>query len=114
MNVCVGADHVPTAAGADAGLPDVLRATLEACAYAIRGNLEQLDEVSGARIERLHLGGGMSRIGLLPQMLADVIDRPVELARSPETSAVGAAMLAFVALGQFDCRRAGVGDVRRP
>ncbi len=85
----------------DAGLPDVLRSTLEACAYAIRGNLEQLDEVAGARIERLHLGGGMSRIGLLPQLLADVIDRPVQLARSPETSAVGAAMLAFVAIGRF-------------
>jgi sugar (pentulose or hexulose) kinase len=85
----------------DAGLPEVLRSTVEACAYAIRSNLEQLDDASGARIERLHLGGGMSRIGLLPQLLADVIDRPVELAPSPETSAVGAAMLAFVAIGRF-------------
>jgi len=84
-----------------AGLADVLRSTLEACAFAVRGNLEQLDDVAKARIGQLQLGGGMSRIGLFPQMIADVIDRPVQLARSPETSSVGAAMLAFVALGQF-------------
>ncbi len=102
MNASVGAIAFPLPlVMSDAGLPDVLRSTLEACAYAIRGNLEQLDEVSGARVDQLHLGGGMSRIGLLPQMLADVIDRPVRLPRSPETSAVGAAMLAFVAIGRF-------------
>ena len=102
MNAGVGAIAFPLPlVMSDAGLPDVLRSTLEACAYAIRANLEQLDEVSGGHIEQLHLGGGMSRIGLLPQLLADVIDRPVRLARSPETSAVGAAMLAFVATGRF-------------
>jgi len=103
MNAGVGAIAFPLPlVMSDAGLPDVLRSTLEASAFAIRTNLEQLDEVSGARIERLHLGGGMSRIGLLPQMLADVIDRPVELARSPETTAVGAGMLAFAELGRFE------------
>jgi sugar (pentulose or hexulose) kinase len=102
MNAGTGAITFPLPiVMSDAGLPDVLRATLEACAFAVRANLEQLDEVSGARIDRLCLGGGMSRIGLLPQLVADVIDRPVQLARSPKTSAVGAAMLAFVALGRF-------------
>lgn len=84
-----------------AGLADVLRSMLEACAFAIRCNLEQLEEVAALQVQGLRFGGGMSRIGLLPQMLADVIDRPVPLARSPETSAVGAAMLAFVAIGRF-------------
>jgi ribulose kinase len=30
-----------------------------------------------------------------------VLDRPIEVARSPETTALGAAMLAFVALGVY-------------
>ena len=83
------------------GLGDVLRSTLETAAYAIRGNLEQLEAVSGATVARLHLGGGMSRIALFPRIVADVIDRPVELAVSPETSALGAAILAFTSLERF-------------
>jgi autoinducer 2 (AI-2) kinase len=80
---------------------DLLRATLEAAAYAIRANIEQLEEVSGRRIERLKLAGGMSRSALFAQILADVLDRPIEVARSPETTALGAAALAFVATGTY-------------
>jgi autoinducer 2 (AI-2) kinase len=80
---------------------DVLRATLESAAYAIRANVEQVEEVSAERIDVLRLGGGMSRSTLFAQMLADVLDRPIEVARSPETTALGAAMLAFVALGVY-------------
>ena len=83
------------------GLGDVLRSTIETAAYAVRSNLEQLESVSGTKVTRLHLGGGMSRIALFPQIVADVVDRPVELAASPETSALGAAMLAFTSLGRF-------------
>lgn len=75
---------------------DVLRSVLEAIAYASRANLEQLEEVSGSSIGRLHLGGGMSRDRFFAQILADVLDRPVVVAPSPETSALGAAALASV------------------
>ena len=78
---------------------DLLRSMLEATAYALRANLEQLESVSGTRVERLHVGGGMSRSQLFTQIVADVVDRPVEVARSAETSAVGAAALASVTLG---------------
>jgi autoinducer 2 (AI-2) kinase len=77
---------------------DVLRSVLEATAYALRANLEQLEAVSGMTVARLHLGGGMSRSELFAQIVADVVDRPIEVARSSETSAVGAAALASVAL----------------
>ena len=78
---------------------DLLRSVLEATAYALRANLEQLESVSHSRVGRLHIGGGMSRSDLFTQIVADVIDRPVEVARAPETSAVGAAALASAALG---------------
>jgi len=80
---------------------DMLRSALEAAAYAIRANLEQIEAVSSAAVARLALGGGMSRSALLAQILADVVDRPVDVARTPETSALGAAMLAFAAIGTY-------------
>ena len=80
---------------------DVLRSVLEATAYAIRANLEQLEEVNGTTIDTLRLGGGMSQSKLFAQIVADVLDRPVHVASTHHTTAVGAAMLSFVALGSF-------------
>lgn len=77
----------------------VLRSVLEATAYAVRGNIEQLEQVSGAPIALLSVGGGMSRSGIFVQIVADVIDRPVEVAAAPETSSLGAAALAAAAVG---------------
>lgn len=77
---------------------DLLRSVLESIAYAIRANIEQLEEVSGRSAGRVAIGGGMSR-GPLPRILADVLGRPIEVARAPETSAIGAAILAAVAVG---------------
>jgi autoinducer 2 (AI-2) kinase len=77
----------------------VLRSVLEATAYAIRANVEQLELVSGAPIASLAIGGGMSRSAAFAQIVADVIDRPVEVAAAPETTALGAALLATVAFG---------------
>ncbi len=77
---------------------DVLRAVLEGTAYALRANLEQLEEVCGSRIELLRLGGGMSRSPTFAQTLANVLDRQVEVARSPEVTAIGAAAMAGVAM----------------
>ena len=77
----------------------MLRSVIEAAAYAIRANLEQLDEIGGKRAARLRLGGGMSRSRAFAQIVADVIDRPVLVASTPETSALGAAAIAAPALG---------------
>jgi autoinducer 2 (AI-2) kinase len=84
-----------------AGRGDVLRATLEGIACAIRANLEQLETVSGVQAGHLELGGGMSRSPLFARIVADLIDRPVRVAAHPETSAVGAAVLAAVATGLY-------------
>lgn len=81
------------------GRAHLLRSVLEATAYAVRANMEQLEEVSGARIASLAIGGGMSRSHDFCQIVTDVIDRPLAVAAVPETSAVGAAALAAVAVG---------------
>jgi autoinducer 2 (AI-2) kinase len=78
---------------------DVLRATLEGIACAIRVNLEQLEAIRGSVVQRVALGGGMSRSGVFRQIVADVIDRRVEVAPAPQTSALGAAAVAAAGLG---------------
>ncbi len=78
---------------------EVLRSVLESTAYAIRANLEQIETVAHVVTDRLRLGGGTSRSPLFAQILADVLDRDVIVAARAETSAVGAAIVASMAVG---------------
>ena len=81
------------------GRAELLRAALENIAYALRGNLEQAEEVSGLAAKRIALGGGFTRVPVFAQILADVLARPIELARELDVSARGAALLAARATG---------------
>jgi autoinducer 2 (AI-2) kinase len=83
----------------DIGRADLLRAALENVAYALRANLEQAEEVSGQRSTRVAVGGGLTRIGVFPSLLASVLDRPIEVAQDTEASARGAAVVIGRALG---------------
>jgi autoinducer 2 (AI-2) kinase len=101
MNAGVGGITVPlplVMSSPDRG--HVLRSVLEATAYAVRANLDQLEQVSGAGITSLAIGGGMSRSTTFTRIVADVAGRPLAVASAPETSALGAAVLAFVATGR--------------
>ena len=77
----------------------VLRSVLEATAYAVRANLEQIEQIASSSATSIAIGGGMSRSALFTQIVADVLDRSIEIASAPETSALGAAALAAVAVG---------------
>lgn len=79
--------------------PDLLRATQEAIAFAVRANVEQIEGVTGSAVERIALGGGMSRSALFARILCDALGRAVDVACAPETTAVGAAALALTAAG---------------
>jgi sugar (pentulose or hexulose) kinase len=78
---------------------EVLRSVLEGIAFALRANLEQIEAIAGLAIPSVALGGGMTRGALFPGILADVLGRAVHVARTPETSALGAAAVASPALG---------------
>jgi len=66
------------------------RAALEAAAYQVRDVLETMPSV-----ELLRADGGMTRNRWLMQFQADLLGIPVELAREPEQTALGAALLAL-------------------
>ena len=80
---------------------DLLRAVLEGIAFSIRSNWEQIEECHGVNAT-VRLAGGMSRSIALAEILANVFDRSVVCARSHHTSSLGAAMLAFAALGRHE------------
>jgi glycerol kinase len=66
------------------------RAALEAAAYQVRDVLDTMP-----RVELLRADGGMTRNRWLMQFQADLLGIPVETAREPEQTALGAALLAL-------------------
>jgi glycerol kinase len=75
------------------------RATLEATAYQTREVLEAMVLDSGIRPQALRVDGGMVRNELLMQFQADVLGLPVVRAAVLETTALGAAFAAGLAVG---------------
>jgi glycerol kinase len=76
-----------------------VRAALESIAYQTRDVLEVMTKESGRRFKRLRVDGGSSANDFLMQFQADILGIPVERPRVLETTALGAAGLAGLAVG---------------
>lgn len=75
------------------------RAALDAIAFQVADVYSAMEADMGAALGQLQADGGASRNDVLMQFQADILDRPVVAAAAPEVSALGAAALAFSALG---------------
>ncbi|MFG1872392.1 glycerol kinase GlpK [Micromonospora arborensis] len=75
------------------------RAVLEASAWQTREVVDAMDADSDVALRRLRVDGGMTANGLLMQFLADVLDVPVVRSRITETTCLGAAYAAGLAVG---------------
>jgi len=69
---------------------DLLRATVEGVARNLRWLLPAVQDLSGNSVDELVLGGGAARAPGVPQVLADVLDRPVSVLERPELAAATA------------------------
>jgi glycerol kinase len=78
---------------------DVVRAALDSIAYQVRDALAAMEKDSGHRVPELRVDGGATANGYLMQFQADVLGRPVRRPKIVETTALGAAMLAGLAVG---------------
>jgi xylulokinase len=78
------------------GAPEMVQAVMEGVAYNIRECVE-LFEASAGRIDEVRLSEGGARVAHWCQIIADVLGRPVALVEEPDTSALGAAIMARVA-----------------
>jgi len=77
----------------------LIRATLESLAYQAHDVLRAMQEDSGLCLSELKVDGGASANNFLMQFQADVIDTPVLRPACIETTALGAAYLAGLAVG---------------
>jgi glycerol kinase len=77
------------------------RAALEATAYQTYEVLEAMEADSAIKLTSLKVDGGMVVNELLMQFQADILDVPVVRPRVAETTALGAAYAAGLAVGQW-------------
>jgi glycerol kinase len=107
--VGLGAPHWdPHARGAIFGLTrgssraHIVRATLEAMAYQTRDVIEAVEGDSGIQLSELRVDGGAAANDLLLQIQADILGRDVVRPEVLETTALGAAYLAGLAVGFWE------------
>ena len=80
----------------------IVRATLEAIAYQVYDVLKAMEEDSGIKLSSLQVDGGACANSFLMQTQADIINVKVERPSCIETTAMGAAYLAGLAVGYWD------------
>jgi glycerol kinase len=78
------------------------RAALEATAYQTREVLDAMENDSGVALKSLKVDGGMVHNDLLMQFQADLLGVPVVRPKVAETTALGAAYAAGLAVGFWD------------
>ena len=79
----------------------IIRATLESLAYQVNDVLVAMQADSGIKLEALKVDGGASANDFLMQTQADLSSAPVKRPRCVETTAMGAAYLAGLAVGYW-------------
>ena len=83
----------------------IARAVLEATAYQTRDIVEAMNKDSGVELTRLKVDGGMVGNELLMQFQSDVLGVPVIRPKVSETTALGAAYAAGLAVGFWSGRK---------
>ncbi|NTV72628.1 MAG: glycerol kinase GlpK [Holophaga sp.] len=84
------------------GRGHIARAVLESIAYQTADVIGAMEADSGLRLTELRVDGGASRNDLLMQFQADILDVAVVRPQVTETTALGAAYLAGLAVGFWE------------
>ncbi len=97
----------------------IVRATLDSIAYQVNDVLSVMGKEADISLNTLKVDGGASANNYLMQMQSDIIDVPVLRPICVETTALGAAYLAGLAVGYWDSKEdikknAGVDKVFNP
>lgn len=79
----------------------IIRATLESLAYQVNDVLQAMEADSGIRLSALKVDGGASANNFLMQTQANISNAPVKRPQCVETTAMGAAYLAGIAVGYW-------------
>ena len=82
----------------------IIRATLESIAYQVTDVLKAMEEDSGIKLAALRVDGGACSNDFLLQFQSDIINTPVLRPQCIETTALGAAYLAGLAVGYWQSK----------
>jgi L-ribulokinase len=92
---------------------EIYRALIEATAFGFRTIVERVSGV-GVTVDEIVACGGIARKNeLLLSIYSDVVGRPLQLARSGETCALGAAIFGAVAAGRAGGGHDSIRDAQR-
>ncbi|WP_113925025.1 glycerol kinase GlpK [Cognataquiflexum aquatile] len=81
------------------------RAALEAIAYQVRDVLDAMQKDSGAPIKELRVDGGATANNFLMQFQSDILQTKIKRPKIIETTAIGAAFLAGLAVGFWESEK---------
>ncbi|MGG7618187.1 glycerol kinase GlpK [Bacillus coreaensis] len=81
-----------------------VRATLESLAYQTKDVLSAMEADSGIELKALRVDGGAVKNDFLMSFQSDILNVPVERPKVNETTALGAAYLAGLAVGYWESR----------
>lgn len=80
---------------------DMIKATLQSLAYQTRDVVDTMQKDSGIDIPALRVDGGASNNNYLMQFQADILGKKIERTKVLETTSMGAAFLAGLAVGYW-------------
>ena len=81
-----------------------IRATLESLCYQTRDVMEAMSKDSKIEVNNLRVDGGAVKNNFIMQFQADIVNTAVERPEIQETTALGAAYLAGLAVGFWDSK----------
>ncbi len=79
----------------------VSRAVLEGMALAIRANIEQLSEITGQKVSKICISGGISKAEIFDSIISDALSMTVTTPKYTEASAFGAVICAGMSLESY-------------
>ncbi len=94
----------------DTSRADMTQAVLEGVAFALRDSLEVAKSL-GIKLERTKICGGGAKSPLWKKMIANILNLKVDVIESEEGPALGGAMLAAVACGEYESVEAAAAKI---
>lgn len=79
----------------------IYRAIIEGIGYALYEGMLKIEKKSGSKIKKIMISGGGSQSDVICQIIANIFKLPVYRVQTYETSALGASVAGYVALGVY-------------
>ena len=108
-SVGVTAPRFEWVGGEPADMGVKLRASFEAIAYLIGLGVKE-HEAAGQVVTRVTVSGGIARNDLMCEILASVLNKPLERLESNEGTALGAAVVALAGLESYKRKEQGIAE----